>query len=294
MMSDLNENYRSIWTWLQGVAFEQDYAMSGDVRTRYLRSGSNELPGLLLIHGFGSHCDVWIKNLAAHGEHFNTYAIDLMGAGFSDKPATDYHAPVLARHMIDFMDAVGLDRASVVGTSMGSRVVARFAVDYPDRTSTLTLVSPAGLYFEKERAERILRTHITETDESTWEGAEKGIRAIIREDEIFDDIIAARRNVFRQPLIRERYKHFAVHHLEETAHLSFCSEDEYRSIRAPTLIAKGVKDALTSTALPRKLGELIPNSELEFFEGCIHAPYFEDSERFNARHLEFLLKNVSA
>ena len=45
--------------------------------------------------------------------------------------------------------------------------------------------------------------------------------------------------------------------------------------------------------MPRKLQELIPNSELEFFEGCIHAPYFEDSERFNARHLEFLLKNVT-
>ena len=46
MMSDLNEDRRSIWTWLQGVAFEQGYAMAGDVRTRYLCSGSDELPGM--------------------------------------------------------------------------------------------------------------------------------------------------------------------------------------------------------------------------------------------------------
>ena len=291
-MADINENYRSVWSYLQGVSFDQGYAMAGDVRTRYLHSGDSSNPGVLLMHGFGSHCDVWIKNLEAHGEHFNTYAIDVMGAAFSDKPDVDYHAPVLARQMIDFMDAVGMEKASVVGTSMGSRVVARFAVDYPDRLNTLTLVSPAGLYFDKERAERIIRTHILETDESTWEGARKGLGAIIREDEIFDDIIATRRKAFRQPLVLDRYMRFAVQHQEETAEKSFCSEEEYQSITAPTLIAKGVQDSFTNTDLPKKLNALIPNSELVLFEGCIHAPYFEDSENFNKTHVEFLRKHV--
>lgn len=287
------DDYESVWTHLQGVEFEQGYADAGGVRTRFLHTGSPKNPGLILVHGFGSHCDVWIKNLEAHGKHFNTYAIDLMGTGFSDKPDIDYHAPVLARQVVDFMDAVGIDKASVVGTSMGSRVVARFAVDYPERTNTLTLVSPAGLYFDKERAARIIRTHIKDNDEATWEGAENGLRAIIREDRIFADIVAARQKVFQQPLIKERYKRFAVQHLEETANLSFCSEDEYRSISAPTMIVKGLKDSFTNTDLPKTLNELIPNSKLAFFEGSIHAPYFEMADEFNSKHLQFLLDNVA-
>lgn len=290
----IERDYESIWTHLQGIEFEQGYVDAGGIRTRYLHAGSRGAPVVVFLHGFGSHCDVWVKNLEAHGEHFSTYAIDLMGTGYSDKPDMDYHAPILARHVLDFMDAVGVDRASIVGTSMGSRVAARFAVDYPERTSTLTLVSPAGLYFDKERAARILRTHIEDNDESTWEGAEKGLRAIIREDRLFPDIIAARRAVFRQPLIRERYPRFAVQHLEDSAEKSFCSEDEYRSISAPSLIIKGVKDEFTDTSLAQTLGKLIPDSALLFIEGSIHAPYFEVSDEFNRKHLQFLLDSIAS
>ena len=80
----------------------------------------------------------------------------------------------------------------------------------------------------------------------------------------------------------------AVQHQAETAHLSLCTAEEYRSIRVPTLLVKGVLDDRTDLSLARELTALIPGARLELIEGSIHAPYFERPEIFNRLHLDFL------
>src|SRR5205085_355448 len=84
-------------------------------------------------------------NIAAHAEHFHCLAIDMVGSGFSDKPDLDYEVPVYARQVRDFLDAMQLEKASLVGVSLGAWVCARFALTYPQRTRKLTLLSAAGL-----------------------------------------------------------------------------------------------------------------------------------------------------
>lgn len=278
----------SVWSELLGVPFEQGYAQAGAIRTRYLRTGPREGPAVIFLHGFMSHADVFVRNLAAHGERYQTYAIDLVGMGFSDKPAVPYHAPMVARQVADFMDAVGLRRAAVLGTSFGSRVAARFAVDHPDRLEALTLVSPAGLRFDPDRSARILANHIDDHDESTWEGAQAVLGLIVHADALEDDLIAVRRTIYRQPGIAAASPNLAVHHQAETAHLSLCTAEEYRSIHVPTLLVKGVLDDRTDLSLARELATLIPGARLELIEGSIHAPYFERPTVFNKLHLDFL------
>lgn len=278
----------SVWSELIGVPFEQGYAHAGSIRTRYLRTGPHDGPAVIFLHGFMSHADVFARNLAPHGERYQTFAIDQVGMGFSDKPDVPYHAPLVAQQVADFMDAMGVERAAVVGTSFGSRVAARFAVDHPGRLETLTLVSPAGLRWDPVRSARILKNHIEDHDESTWEGARAGLGLIVNQDAMEDDLIAARRAVFLQPGVREAAPNLAVQHEEATAPLSLCSEEEYRSIAAPTLLVKGVLDDRTDTTLAREIAELIPGARLELVEGSIHAPYFERPDTFNRLHLEFL------
>ncbi|NMO91712.1 alpha/beta fold hydrolase [Actinomycetospora sp. TBRC 11914] len=278
----------SVWSELLGVPFEQDYVQAGPIRTRYLRTGPRDGPAVIFLHGFMSHADVFVRNLAAHGERYRTYAIDLVGMGFSDKPDVPYHAPMVARQVADFMDAVGLTSAAVLGTSFGSRVAARFAVDHPDRLDALTLVSPAGLRFDPVRSARILKNHIADHDESTWEGARAAVGLIVAPDAVEDDLVAVRRAVYSQPGIAAAAPNLAVQHEEATAHLSLCTADEYRSIDAPTLLVKGVQDDRTDLGLARELTSLIPGARLELIEHSIHAPYFERPEIFNRIHLAFL------
>ncbi len=82
--------YESIWKHLSKVAFTQDWVDAGGVRTRYIRAGQPESPALIMLHGTAGSHEGFCANLGAHAEHFNCFAIDLVGAGLTDKPDHDY------------------------------------------------------------------------------------------------------------------------------------------------------------------------------------------------------------
>jgi 2-hydroxy-6-oxonona-2,4-dienedioate hydrolase len=280
--------YVSFWKAIQGIPFRQDYADAGGVRTRFLEAGTRGKPVVIFLHGFMSHADVFMRIFPEHAKHFHVFAIDVIGMGYSDKPDYDYHAPVCAKQVADFMDAVNVQRASVVGTSFGSRIVSRFAIDFPDRLDKLTLVSPAGLRFDPERGKRLIKNHLEDHDESTWDGASAAMRLIVNNDYMFDDAIAARMQAQSQPGAKEAYPHLAVHHLPETAGLSLISADDYRAIDVPALVIKGIKDELTDTSLAEEIASLLPQGRAEYIQGSIHAPYLERPDAFNAIHIPFL------
>ena len=96
-MSDADPTYTSNWIDLKSTAFRQDFIEAGGIRTRYLASGSSDKPLLLFLHGTGGHAEAYTRNLAAHGEHFHTVAIDMVGHGWSGKPLIDYEYPRLFR-----------------------------------------------------------------------------------------------------------------------------------------------------------------------------------------------------
>lgn len=286
---DKGDNYTSMWMELCKVPFSQGWIMAGDINTRYLHTGSDDKPGLILLHGFIGHAEAFIRNLASHGEHFNTYAIDMMGTGYSDKPDTPYHAPVVAQQVAAFMDAVGLKTASVLGTSYGSRIASRFSIDHQDRLDKLTLVSPSGLHFDAERGARILGNHDA-IENPTWEGSRDVVAGLWGEDALFDDMIACRQAIFKQPEMAAAKKHLAVPHLPETAELSLTRAEEFATMTKPTLVVAGVEDKVHLPKAAMALADAIPNARLEIMEGCKHGPYFEKPEIFNKLHLDFLLE----
>ena len=281
-------SFVSFWDAIQGLPFRQDYTNSGGVRTRYLEAGERGSPAVIFLHGFMSHADVFLRIFPEHAKSFHVFAIDVIGMGYSDKPDYDYHSPVCAKQLADFMNAVGLKKASVVGTSFGSRIVSRFAIDYPDYVEKLTLVSPAGLRFDPVRGKRLIKNHLEDHDESTWEGAAAAMRLIVNEEFMFDDAIASRKNAQSQPGAKEAYPHLAVHHLPETAELSLISAEDYKSIDVPALVIKGVRDDLTDTLLAEEIAGLMPQGRVEFIKNSIHAPYLERPDAFNAVHIPFL------
>ena len=105
--------HKSIWTDLTRVPFTQGYLDAGGVRTRYLAAGDEDKPLLILIHGTGGHAEAYSRNLAAHAEHFRTYAIDLVGHGWSDKPKLDYEIADYAKHVINVIKALGHKKAAL-------------------------------------------------------------------------------------------------------------------------------------------------------------------------------------
>lgn len=98
----------------------------------------------ILIHGLGGSKSSLYETVAALTPDYTVHAIDLPGFGSSTKPlAAPYDAPYFARHVLRFMDTLAIDRAHLVGNSMGGRVSIEVALQAPSRVRTLGLLAPA-------------------------------------------------------------------------------------------------------------------------------------------------------
>ena len=145
-MSETSQHaaHASFWNDLRQASFDQGYLNAGGIRTRYLHAGSHDKPPLILLHGTGGHAECYSRNLAAHGEHFDTWAIDLIGHGWSDKPDLPYEIDNYVEHVKAFMDELGIARALISGESLGGWVGARFALKYPTAVERLVLNTTGG------------------------------------------------------------------------------------------------------------------------------------------------------
>ncbi len=116
----------------------------GEYNLRYSRMGEAE-DVVILIHGFGGNADRWLFTQQPLSANASVYALDLPGHGESTKGIDDGSVAGLATVVIGFMDAVGIERARLIGHSLGGAIALKTAIDHGDRVSSLALIAPAGL-----------------------------------------------------------------------------------------------------------------------------------------------------
>src|SRR4051794_41602752 len=109
----------------------------------YREAGSG--PVLLLIHGITSSSGAWSDVVPALAEHYTVIAPDLLGHGGSAKPRGDYSLGAYASGLRDLLAALGHDRATVVGHSMGGGIAMQMAYQFPDRAERMVLVASGGV-----------------------------------------------------------------------------------------------------------------------------------------------------
>jgi len=102
-------------------------------------------PALLLIHGIGDSSDTWADVIPGLAAHYRVIIPDLLGHGASDKPRADYSVGGYANGMRDLLSVLGVERATLVGHSLGGGVAMQFAYQYPERTERLVLVATGGV-----------------------------------------------------------------------------------------------------------------------------------------------------
>lgn len=114
-------------------------------RIRYLKAGEAGGEPVVFLHGYGGDLNNWLFNQPAVAERRTTYALDLPGHGGSAKDVGEGTVPSLARAVLGFMDAVGAQKAHLVGHSMGAAVALELALSRPEKVASATLLCPAGL-----------------------------------------------------------------------------------------------------------------------------------------------------
>ena len=136
----------------ESVAAEPESVEAGGLAINYLRAGTGEGVPIVLVHGFGGDLDNWLFNQPALAEHHDVVALDLPGHGRSAKDVGAGDLAFLSETLAEFLDALGIDRAHLVGHSLGGAAVLGLALDHPKRAASLTLISPAGLGPEINRS----------------------------------------------------------------------------------------------------------------------------------------------
>ena len=279
----------SFWIDLRAGTFAQGYLTAGGYRTRYLHAGQHGQPPLILLHGTGGHAECYSRNLLAHGEHFDTYAIDLVGHGYSDKPSFAYEIDVYVEHVRAVIDTLGFNQIRLSGESLGGWVAARFALKYPERVTQIVLNTTGGATMNLEVMQRIKTLTMAAVATPTWDAVKARLEWLMADPAtVTDDLIACRQAIYQAPGMLEAMPHILCLQEPEIRVRNNLTDDEWRAIKAPTLVLWTDKDPTAAVEVGERITSLIPNSEFALMIGCGHWPQFEDPETFNTLHLRFL------
>ncbi len=283
------EGFESIWRDLQAVPFQQGYIDAGGVRTRYLHAGDDSLPTLVLLHGSAGHAEAYVRNLDSHAQHFSTWAIDMLGHGFSDRPGHPLEVDHYVEHLLAFLDAIGADRVHLSGESLGGWVASRAAIDHPGRIERLVLNTAGGSQADPVVMKRIYTLSMAAAENPDWETVKARILWLMADKEAdYDDIIASRQAVYQRPGFVDAMRDILALQDPEIRARNLVSAEDYGRIEAPTLVLWTSDDPTADVSEGRRIASMIPGAEFVVMENCGHWPQYEDPTEFNRIHLDFL------
>jgi pimeloyl-ACP methyl ester carboxylesterase len=256
-------------------------AEASGVRIAWERRGSG--PPLLLIHGLGYARWGWepvIDLLAAEHE---VVLFDNRGIGESDAPLGPYTARMLAEDAVAVLDAAGLERAHVLGTSLGGMVALQVALDWPDRVDRLVLACTtpggSGAAPMPDRTVRLMGEAATLPMDVALRRFVENAFGPNPEPELVERIMAHRLATAQAP---------AAWAAQAAAGATFDVWERVGAIRARTLVLTGDEDGVVDPRNSELLAERIPGARLEVFPGAGHLFFWEQPERFVSVVTEFL------
>ena len=285
----MQEPYKSVWTELLDTPFRQAWIDAGGLKTRFVQAGDPANPPLLLLHGTAGSLENFAANIAAHARHFNCIAFDMIGSGMTDKPDFDYETDHYVKHAVDFLNAMGIEKASVIGLSLGARVASRLAIDYPDKVEKLILLSATAYFPAKPIQDDIKRSRSAAAANPTWDSIVEIFKGLFHEPgKVWDDLIATRLSIYRRADMKAAMSHILALLDPAVYNRNRIPDEDWKRLRAPTLIIAAVdhEDVFLETA--RTIVKLIPNAKVIEMKRCSHWPQMEDPETFNRFSLAFL------
>jgi len=264
------------------------HVQANNIEVYYEVQGEGE--PLVLIPYLAADQACYAFQVADYAKKFTCYTVDLRGAGLSGKPEGTYSTELFADDVAAFMRAVGITNAHVSGLSLGAATGMWLAGKYPHLVKSLSLHS--GWTASDPFLKAVVQGWQTTAKAlgSTTDMVIQGIfpwcftpELYAAKPEYIDSLAEFVRSRPMPPVDAFLRQSDAVIAHDATGVLSL--------IKAPTQITFGQHDAVTSVRFAGPLTEAINGAELVIFEGCAHAPIYENVAEFNARTLDFLTRN---
>lgn len=280
--------------WFDGLHRQPVHAVTVDgSRIAYLDEGGG--PPVILVHGFGGSMWQWEYQQAALASHYRVITLDLPGSGLSDKPELAYTPDEMVAFFRGFMDALGIQKASLVGNSMGSGLVIGTALTHPERVDRVVLISGLPKGVREKLTGRLIRRAV-ETSAPVW---------LIR----FGNWLAGRwvtEDVLKEivhdhsrltPAVIERsYQNRQRPHLIPPLMAMARTLPQWEKgfarrigeIRQPTLVIWGEQDKVFPPEVGRELQATITGASFALIPKAGHMPQWEQPEVVNPLLITFL------
>ncbi|HMV51313.1 MAG TPA: alpha/beta fold hydrolase [Blastocatellia bacterium] len=252
-------------------------------KIHYVEAGSG--PAVILLHGLGGDATNWAMTVPVLASKYHVYVPDQIGFGQSDKPLMNYRVATLVEFLAQFYKKLNIEKATLVGNSLGGWTAASFAIAHPEKVDKLVLVDAAG-YTAKR-----------------WGGAEltKELYAVLNPATTADLKRAMSLVFYNKALITDAFIETAFANklkkgdsptinafIDSVLRGEDFIDDKVKTIKTPTLVVWGREDGLTPLAIGEAFAQDIVGAQKLVIEKCGHVPQLEKAAEFNTGLLKFL------
>lgn len=261
----------------------------GGIATNYHDVGTGD--PVLLVHGSGPGVSSWANwrlTIPELAKRHRVIAPDILGFGHTQRPeGARYDADIWLAHLVGLLDALGLEKVSVVGNSFGGSLAMRLATRHPERVDRLVLMGSVGVLFP-----------LTPGLDKVW-GYEPSVPNMRHLLDVFaydpryatDELAELRYRASTRPGVQEAYAAMFPAPRQDKVAAMAVPEDAIAALPHETLIIHGRDDRVIPLSNSQRLLDLIPNSQLHVFARCGHWVQIEHTARFNALVDAFLAED---
>lgn len=236
---------------------------------------------LVMIMGFSATRSGWIRQIPFFKKYYRVATFDNRGAGKSDKPPGAYSTRMMADDTLGLMDLLGIEKAHIMGASMGGMIAQELAINYPQRVMKLILACTYASQDETS-GDTLEQANFLQLTPAQKAGAMVGL-------------------AFNKPIYRFIFGLLARVQVglvgtssavgiagQSEACLKHNTLDRLRLITAPTLVIVGTADRIIKPVSSEVIAGRIPDAKLVRVEGGSHSFFFEMKNEFNREVLNFL------
>ena len=275
------------------VVFEDRYTKVGNVNTRYWSAGKKGST-VILLHGVGCHVEFWERNIASLAREHRVFAVDIVGFGRTDKPEVVYTFHLIAYFVLDFMKTMGIDKASLVGNSMGGGISMTVATQAPERVEKIVLVDPVGLGRGVSPVMRLMTLPVIGNvlTKPSRKGVVRQMQLCLYDpSQASDDFIDRVAAIGTLPGNQRSFLSL----LRETSNMAGVKKGivadfsaRLKRIKSPILVIWGRQDRILPLADGEAAVQKMADVRLHVMDRAGHLPQIDKPEEFNATVLDFL------
>jgi pimeloyl-ACP methyl ester carboxylesterase len=254
------------------------FAKLDTMRVHYQNYGEGK-EAVVFVHGWSCNLNFWKANIPAFANQSRVIAVDLPGHGESDKPQVTYTMDLFARAIDAVLADAGVERATLVGHSMGTPVIRQFYRKYPDKTLALVIVDGSLRQFSNlEQMKQLIEPLRGPNYKERAGMIIGGISQAVKDKKTQEEIRAA---------MMSAPQHVMVGAMDAMMDETIWKQDK---INAPTL-AVMAKQPQWNAEYEKFVRELAPGVDYQMWEGVSHFLMMDEPQKFNDTVLAFLKKN---